>query len=142
METLQLRPATLNDARAIWEWRNDPTARQASRQTAAIDWEAHAAWFEQALSHRVMLIGEVESRAIGVVRLDPSEAGWSISINLSPSERGKGLGQPLLAAALDHAPGPFLAEIRHGNAASEHIFTACGFVKVGDEGGFGQFRRD
>lgn len=138
---LTLRPATLDDARAIWAWRNEPAARQASRQTAEITWEDHQAWFEPALATRIMLVAEVDDRAVGMVRLDPSDAGWRVSINLAPEVRGQGLGQPLLAAALGHAPGPFLAEIRHGNMASERIFLACGFKKVGEDDGFDQYQR-
>jgi L-amino acid N-acyltransferase YncA len=142
MTEVSLRRATPDDARRIWEWRNEPTARQASRQPEAISWEDHAAWFVSALAARIMLIGEHEGRAIGMVRLDPFDGGWRTSINLAPEARGQGLGRPLLAAALTHAPGPFVAEIRHGNAASERIFQDCGFAKTGDEGEFGQYRRD
>jgi L-amino acid N-acyltransferase YncA len=140
---LTLRPAVPADARLVWAWRNDPVSRAASRDTAEIAWERHARWFPDALESRRMLIGEAGGAAVGLVRFDPGADGvHRVSVNLAPEARGRGLGGRLLAAACSTIDGPLAAEIREGNAASERIFLACGFRKVGREGEFGLYRRN
>lgn len=142
MSAISLRPATAADARIVWEWRNDPASRAASRTTAAIAWEDHAAWFPEALTTRRMLIGEQDGAPVGLVRFDPDGAGghW-VSINLAPQARGRGVGRRLLAAAVATVAGPLHAEIRAGNLASERIFQACGFRPAGRDGAFARYRR-
>lgn len=140
--TLAIRRATEADARRVWEWRNDPLSRAASRTTKAIAWEDHARWFPQALETRVILIGEQDGEAIGMVRFDPDDGGWRVSINLAPEHRGKALGQSLLTLAMAQVEGTLLAEVREGNAASERLFDACGFIRDGGEDGFVSFRRE
>jgi L-amino acid N-acyltransferase YncA len=140
---LTLRPAAAADARLVWAWRNDPVSRAASRDTAEIAWESHARWFPEALKSRRMLIGEAGGAAVGLVRFDPGPDGvHRVSINLAPEARGRGLGGRLLAAACATVDGPLAAEIREDNVASERIFLACGFRKLGQEGAFGLYRRD
>jgi ribosomal protein S18 acetylase RimI-like enzyme len=139
--TLALRPATPDDARRVFDWRNEPAARAASRNTGELDWAAHKAWFPDALRTRRMLIAELEGEPVGMVRLDPAGDGAVVSIALAPERRGQGLGRQLLDAALAGEDGPLLAEVREDNAASLRIFRDCGFVEVGRDGRFLQLRR-
>ena len=44
---LTLRPATLDDARFIWECRNDPDARRESLHPELIPFAIHADWFRE-----------------------------------------------------------------------------------------------
>ncbi|RAK51408.1 GNAT family N-acetyltransferase [Phenylobacterium deserti] len=141
MSGLVLRPAELEDARRVWLWRNDATARAASRNTGEIDWDAHAAWFPGALARTRMLIAEIDGEAVGMARLDDGPEGCTVSLNLAPEQRGKGLGRRVLEAVCAHA-GPLRAEIRADNPASLRIFQACGFVETGRDGDFVQLRRD
>lgn len=138
--TLTLRRATAADARRVWEWRNDPAARAASLNGEAIAWEDHARWFPAALETRVILIGEQDGEAVGMVRFDPGDDGWRVSINLAPARRGQGLGEPLLRLAMAQVAGTLLAEVREGNAASERLFAACGFTRERVEDGFIRLR--
>ena len=141
MSAITLRPATLDDGRRVWLWRNDPVARAASRRTEEIGWETHAAWFPAALQRTRMLIAELDGEPLGMARLDDSADGQTVSLNLAPERRGQGLGRRILQAVCGDAAGALLAEIRDDNAPSLRIFQACGFVETGRKGRFVQMRR-
>ena len=89
--------ASLSHSRAIWEWRNDPVTRSMCRSKDLVSWEDHSIWYQKALANpkRIMYVGITEQLPIGVVRFDSInnlEDSFEISININPSERGKGLG--------------------------------------------------
>ena len=146
---LTLTPATLDHARIVWEWRNDPVTRSVSRDTSAIPWPAHEAWFARALgdTRRTTLIASGADVPCGMVRFDEIEATSDqptarlVSINLNPAVRGQGLGGLILGEALDHLraiyEGPVVAEIAMDNTPSRRIFTAVGFIQTGDPDGAG-----
>jgi spore coat polysaccharide biosynthesis predicted glycosyltransferase SpsG/ribosomal protein S18 acetylase RimI-like enzyme len=120
---LVARPATLQDARMLWHWRNDPATRAVSRSSAEVSWEDHVRWLTGSLTRtdRVLLViekvagtaagaegrvGDVE--AVGTVRWDlvrdgeaENEAGdeWEVSITVAPERRGQSLARSLLRAA-------------------------------------------
>jgi RimJ/RimL family protein N-acetyltransferase len=131
---LLIRRATLQDALDILRWRNDPLTRSMSRDTTIIDADAHLAWFARALEDpsRLILVAEAAGEKLGMARFDEAGGRWEANINLAPEARGRGLGAPLLQAAL----GVFAevwptmaveAEIRPENTASIRIFESSGF---------------
>jgi UDP-2,4-diacetamido-2,4,6-trideoxy-beta-L-altropyranose hydrolase len=98
---VNVRPARSNDAAHLFQWRNHPSIRQVSRTTDLIDWAAHQLWLASTLENldRVLLIGEVATRPIGVVRFDVTGNCAEISIYLVPGQEQRGLGTDLLLAA-------------------------------------------
>lgn len=137
---VQVRKAKLDDARKIYEWRNDARVRTVSRDTSAISFDDHLRWFEGSLgmSGRMILIGELEtSESVGVVRFDEcDDNSVEVSIYLDPERSGQGLGSPLLEAAEN-----YLASVRNsavdivaytmlGNAKSEHLFKRGGYYRT------------
>ena len=149
---LGLERATLEHARAIWRWRNDPVTRQASRDKAEITWEAHEAWFARGVQDgwqdgwqdgaRLTYVATIGGEPCGVVRFDeitsvetPLRARLT-SLNLNPLFRGQGLGGLILGEGCDRLRhtfhGPILAEIAVNNVPSHRIFTACGFTRISD----------
>lgn len=140
---MKLRPATLEDAQRLFDWRNDPATREASVTTAPVAWEDHAAWLEASLarSDRRLLIAEEGSASIGTVRFDVGADGVEVSITLAPEARGRGLAAPLLRLATTQG-GPYLARIRPGNSASRRAFEAAGFRYTHRSGDMEWFRKD
>jgi pseudaminic acid synthase len=138
-----VRRATNDDALDVLAWRNDPTTRAMSRDTAIIEEAEHAAWFERALGdpRRLLLIGEEGGDKVGMVRIDRGETS-EISININPRLRGRGRGAALLAKALARFDGPLLARVKHGNVASKRLFGKAGFTLVGEHDGMLCYRRD
>ena len=104
------RPATEQDSRQLWLWRNDPATRAGSRSPAEVPWDDHVRWFNASLtrSDRVLLVVEDREGPVGTVRWDlvpePGQAPgagqeWEVSITVAPGRRGRSLARPLLRAA-------------------------------------------
>ncbi len=124
---MRLRPATLDDARRLFEWRNDPVTRAMSVHRDPVAWDDHLAWLEASLANplRRILIAE-DGVPLGTVRLD-RDIRTEVSITLAPSARGHGRAAPILRLATE-GRGPFIARIRPDNPASRRAFEAAGFA--------------
>ena len=107
---LVARPATLHDARQLWQWRNDPATRAGSRSSAEVAWDDHLGWLTASLTRtdRILLVVEDGDGPVGTVRWDlvPEPEGeragshdWEVSITVAPQRRGQSLARPLLRAA-------------------------------------------
>ena len=83
-----------------------------------------------------------------MVRFDLDGSGESaeVSINLNPSDRGKGLSKPLLKSAISHFRRthdvPLVAEIRKTNRPSIRCFEGVGFERCASDGSFYRYRLD
>jgi L-amino acid N-acyltransferase YncA len=142
------RRATSGDAQLLLDWRNDPITVVNSKSGATVSPQEHARWFQAALKNEnaVLFIAEIDQRPIAMTRFDradPNSSNFFVSINLSPSQRGKGLGSALLRSAVFEFQGlkkvNLVAEIRYGNVASEKIFKSAGFVESVAQRDFKQF---
>lgn len=134
---MHLRFLTHEDSDALLEWRNDPVTRAMSRNSDLVTAQQHQKWFATALADpkRMMVMGVIDQRQIGLLRFDPVGSDWEVGINLNPSERGKGLGTLLLRLGCDqfwtqHPDQKLIAAVRTDNVASRKIFEACGFHHV------------
>jgi L-amino acid N-acyltransferase YncA len=137
---LTIRPATQEDSEQLWLWRNDPLMRAMAKSHDPVPWSAHQAWFSQCLANPdcLLLIAHAAGERVGMVRFDREMAAVrTVSINIAPGWRGRGVGRQLLAKAcraFEEQCGRALlqAEIAVGNPSSERIFTANGFVARGE----------
>lgn len=132
--SLKVRDAAADDARIMFDWRNDPVTREVSRETAPLDWQAHVDWLDRALADpaRALFVGEIGGRAVGVIRFDRSAKGRAeVSLYLDPALHGLGLGPHLLLAG-ERAAGfaTIDAAVLEGNVASQRLFAACGFERL------------
>jgi UDP-2,4-diacetamido-2,4,6-trideoxy-beta-L-altropyranose hydrolase len=129
---ISLRRATLQDARSLFEWRNHPAIRAASRSPQPFDWSEHHRWLDAVLHdpHRVLLIGEAAGIPMGVVRFDISVGKAEVSIYAVPDRHERASGSDLLAGAerwlLQHRPDvtQLNAEVLGENARSHGLFAA------------------
>lgn len=142
------RRATSADEQLLLDWRNDPITVVNSKSGATVSAQEHANWFQAALKNEntVLFIAEMDQHPIAMTRFNRADANsgnFVVSINLSPNQRGRGLGSALLRSAVLEFQGlkkaNLVAEIRHGNFASEKIFKSAGFVESGVQGSFKQF---
>lgn len=119
----------------MWEWRNDPQAREASFNSVPIEWTQHIKWFEAALADdaKKIFVIEHEGRKAGVLRLDQVDRGdWKISIMIAPLARGRGLALAALREAVrtvDEHPliERVIALVKPENTVSLRAFSAAGF---------------
>ena len=134
---IRLRCAGHEDARMVFDWRNDPVTRAASHQIGPIGWDTHELWWKASLGRadRVLVVGEdAQGRPVGLVRFDAREDGrWLVGIQVAPERRGQGWGRALLSAGVERMAAKrgadrFLAEIKADNTASHRLFAHCGFA--------------
>ena len=144
--SMHLRFLTEEDCSTLLEWRNDPVTRAMSRLQHVVSAEQHQRWFTRAVDDpvRIMLMGMVADRKVGLVRFDPIGEDWEVSINVNPAERGKGLGKTLLKLGMEHfwaikPQAKLVAEVRPENAPSQRIFESCGFVMIRKDHGHFMF---
>jgi UDP-2,4-diacetamido-2,4,6-trideoxy-beta-L-altropyranose hydrolase len=132
---VRVRPAVAEDARHLFEWRNHPAIRRASRSSAPLEWAAHNLWLAGVLGDptRVLLIGESAGEPVGVVRFDVSEEAAQVSIYTVPGHEQRGTGTEVLAAAeawlSTHRPDVrhLHAEVLGENASSHRLFAAADY---------------
>ena len=136
---VQVRPATLADARFLFELRNDPVTRAASFRQGELRYRDHVAWLTSRLAQPergtrvyVALLGK---RRVGQVRFDVAvpNVREEIAIAVARSQRGRGLGGEILtlaATTLARTPRT-LARIKPDNLASLGAFQRAGFRKSG-----------
>ena len=157
---LVARAATLEDARLLWEWRNDPATRASSRSSEEVPWDDHLAWLGDSLnrSDRMLLLVEDEAGPVGTVRWDlardrEGEHEWEVSITVAPQRRRQSLARPLLRAgevALSELARSgatdvtaYLAVVNVDNDASLRLFETSAYVPDAppDHRGFMRFRK-
>ena len=135
-DQLQLRPATVDDARLLHGWRNHPAVRAVSATQDPIAFEAHQRWLHAVLMNpaRWLFVAQVGRLPVGSIRFDRlDDGGCEVSLYTDPDLQGLGLGQRLLAAGeqvlLERHPGGFIAkaQVLPGNAASQHLFQTAGY---------------
>lgn len=128
---MRLRPATLNDARCLLTWRNDPDTRQMFFSTAEVPWGAHFAWLTRVLADdaQKLLIWETdEGIPVGTIRVGPDQgAGRDLSWTIAPDWRGNGLGTEMLRTLVTTHPDRYRARIKPDNLASLAVCLKAGF---------------
>lgn len=133
--SVRVRVAVAADAGPMLEWRNDLAVRQASRNVAPIDRATHQVWFDSTLADpdRLLLIGELNGRPVGVVRFDIDARAAEVSIYLVEGAAGRGLGADLLCAAEKCLIGArpdvraIHAEVLADNPPSHSLFANSGY---------------
>lgn len=140
---ISIRSAVHTDSQLLFNWRNDEATRSASLNTAVINFEDHAEWFDRALSNRdiFIFIAEClgnEDEQIGTTRfeIDEKSSSATVSINLAPGARGLGLSGEILEGSmvkfqeLVTTPIRLHAQVRVDNLASLRLFAKAGFYEV------------
>ena len=133
--SIELRKAVAEDSRSIFEWRNHPDVRAASRSAELIGWENHQNWFAAVLASpdRLLFIGERPGSSIGVVRFDLIDTEAEISIYLVPGAHPWGEGRELLLAGERwlRVNRPAVAQIRAhvlgANHRSQRLFLGANY---------------
>jgi UDP-2,4-diacetamido-2,4,6-trideoxy-beta-L-altropyranose hydrolase len=135
-QALRMRMAEAQDARNIFSWRNHPLVRRNSVNAQEISWSEHSQWYEQQLenSNRPILIGEIDTKPVGVVRFDISINEAEVSIYLVPDSEFKGWGGCLLDQAevwlRHHYPEvtTLHAQVLPNNEPSKKLFTKLNYT--------------
>lgn len=132
---ISLRRATIEDAKKVYAWRNDPDIRAVSGTTKALTMKTHMKWFGERLQltfpEAIWIVINDEAEPIGYGRIalrGVREA--KISIVIDKSFRGRGLGRQvikLLKQKIQAMGRTALAEVHVKNLTSLRAFMANGF---------------
>ena len=141
-----LRKAEPKDSDVVLSWRNDPEAIRQSVSGSAVESAVHQQWFKRALesSKFLVLIAEAKLEGaftpIGMCRFDSVKPSvFSVSINVGPDFRGKGVGGIVLRSAISFLreevdePLEIQAIVRQSNSPSLRLFEKTGFSVFGEE---------
>lgn len=132
---VSVRHAELRDEGLLLEWANDPLTRANGYNPAAIKPEDHARWFRGRLRNplgcRLFIVETIGSVPVGQVRFDDRGGEWEVSYSVAPEFRGRGVGRPMMEAALrelGYEASTIIGQVKPGNIASRRIFEALGFT--------------
>lgn len=141
---LHLRPATMSDADALLEWRNDAATRQSSLSTERVEVADHLKWLKASLhsEERRLVMAEVNHHLVGTIRADVSQDGWCLSWTVAPRSRGKGIALKMLNAFIKTFNAPLYAQVKATNIASKKVAERAGFHLVKKEDGVLYYHRD
>jgi UDP-2,4-diacetamido-2,4,6-trideoxy-beta-L-altropyranose hydrolase len=136
---MHLKPVQEDDCFLVWQWANEPEARDYSFSSAPIPWDEHVQWFSQKIKSEnceFYVAIEDQNVPIGLVRFDiDANNEATISVLLDKKFRGKGYGSKLI----DLASSKILsclkisqinAYIKPDNLASIGAFLKAGFQNL------------
>lgn len=125
---VQLRPATMSDARFLFECRNDPLTRTQSRSTRRVSWKSHLTWLQSTLSNpkRRLWIASDGDTLVGTVRQDHDDDKCELSWTVSPGSRRHGYGKQMVRIIASAEQKALHAEIKPDNEPSKRIAEYCG----------------
>jgi UDP-2,4-diacetamido-2,4,6-trideoxy-beta-L-altropyranose hydrolase len=134
-DDIEIRIARTDDARSLFEWRNDPSVRAVSRRGGLIDWDTHQSWLNSVLNspNQCLLIGHLAGSPVGVVRFDVQGDEAEISLYLVSGPHPPRQGGCLLRSAerwlAANRPSVrrIRAEVLAGNIRSERLFLGAGY---------------
>jgi len=135
---LTMRQVTAEDARLLWEWRNDPDVRRQSFVGDPVPWETHVAWLVGKLTSPTarLWIAEQDGCPVGQIRYERSGDEAEISLSVVRGARGLGVGQDLLRLSAPLACRELgvrlvYGVVKEGNVASLRAFEGARFTSVG-----------
>jgi UDP-2,4-diacetamido-2,4,6-trideoxy-beta-L-altropyranose hydrolase len=136
---MELRPASVDDCRLLWNWANDPGTREVSFSPESIKWKDHVKWLESKLGDPdcvLLVASDGEGTSIGQVRFDVDGGEAIISVSVDKAFRNRGYGNRMIRLACGNVfetarIGSIHAYVKEGNDGSAKAFFKAGFKRSG-----------
>ncbi|MBU6462891.1 MAG: GNAT family N-acetyltransferase [Proteobacteria bacterium] len=115
VDQFEIRPATSGDARLLFEWRNDESTRQMSKNRDIVRWEDHLEWLDRRLKmeRSNLFVCEDQGIPVATFRID----GSNLSYTVAPQHRNRGIAKRMLSEVRSRF-GCLRAEVYAENIAS------------------------
>ncbi len=136
-----------DDARLVFQWRNDPVTREGSFHTGKREWTEFWPGFCDSFPEAGSPLPQFvlcDGNPVAFLRFDPPRPGAGhdelveVSINVAPEARGRGIGVSALHLAEDYLKrfghDAILALVKADNAVSRHVFEKAGYEATGEVG--------
>jgi RimJ/RimL family protein N-acetyltransferase len=127
---MHLRPATFDDAKILFIWRNNEETRKHSLHDKEVSWENHLAWLKESLSssNRTLYLAEKKGKLLGTIRADKKEEGIELSWTVAPEARGHGYGKTMVLQFVREVfpHEKIIATVEENHVASKKIAEALG----------------
>lgn len=131
---IDLRPASPEDSRLVWEWQQAPGIRQFSHNKEPPPWEGHCKWWAAKMADTTCWFFIIldDGEPCGFLRYDDKgNQTWLVSILIRQDKQGQGIGTAALKLASGIVRGgEYIAEIDPLNIGSIKIFERAGYKKV------------
>lgn len=146
VEEFEIKLATVEDMKDVFDLANDDLVRQNSFIQDKITWEGHQGWYKNKINDEncsFYLMKDTTNKLIAQVRFDKDKGNQNegeVSISVSPKFRGKGYGVKVLKACSDKIISKqkikkIIAYVKPANIASRTIFEKAGYtLKENDSG--------
>ncbi len=136
VEEFELKIATIQDMKDIFELSNDDLVRKNSFNQKKIEWEEHQVWFKNKINDKnsVFYVVRKNNYLIAQVRFDKSNVDeFDISISISPNFRRQGYGKKILKLVSDKVISQYKikkinAYIKSENETSKKMFDKVGYI--------------
>lgn len=135
VEEFEIKLATIEDEKDIFDLSNDDLVRANSFNQNKIKWEDHKNWFRTKLNddNCIFYVVRNNDNLVAQIRFDKSEQETKISISISPSFRGRGIGVNLLKESSqkvikEEKIKKIVAYVKNENVASKNIFEKAGYI--------------
>lgn len=122
-----IRPASRDDVRLLFEWRNDVSTRRMFKSKDVVLWEDHVSWLDRRLKLEQpnLFVFEVDGIPVGTFRIDDHDLSYTVA----PRHRNRGLAKLMLNEVRVRF-GRLRAEIYADNLPSIRAATAAGMEVV------------
>ena len=135
---IELRDATAQDCRMIWQWANDPDIQAVSFSPAPIAYEDHVKWFEARLADadcRMYIAEDVADGRhpvpVGQVRFERQGPEAVISVSLDRKFRARGHGARIIELASRRYLAATDAQVINAYVKPENAASLAAFKKAG-----------
>ncbi len=90
----QIRPATKDDVRLLFEWRNAESTRGMFKNTDAVRWDDHVDWLDRRLKldRPDLFIFEMDGKPVATFRIDDGDLSYTVA----PEHRNRGIAKLML----------------------------------------------
>lgn len=127
IDRYQIRPATRDDARRLFDWRNDESTRNMSKNKGLIPWEDHMGWLDRRLKmdQPNLFVFEVDGQPVATFRID----GRDLSYTVAPEHRSRGVAKLMLNEVRSRF-GSLRAHVFSDNVPSIKVAQSAGMDVV------------